>query len=91
MKLWLENRVDQQWEIGDDDLIEKFLAWRGRPGDGGHGALSRQEAIEWRGIEWALRLFIGEPNGLNSVFDRPDFEATLDRIYQRLHDRVYPR
>jgi hypothetical protein len=76
MRLWRENRINQEWSISDEDLIERFQKWP-----------RRARTIVWRGIEYALRLFITDREdrgGLNSVFDEEPFQQFLTRHWQRL-------
>jgi len=81
LRLWRENRRDQEWTISDADLLERFRKWPGRP-----GMAPRAELIDWRGHEWALSIFVSDPSGLNSVWDRPDWEALMGRIWPLLRE-----
>ena len=66
MKLYKENRIDQEYEIADSELIQKFKDAYSKS----KNYISLREA---RGIEFVLRFFIGSKDGLNSTVEEIEF------------------
>lgn len=74
MKLWKENRTDQQWELSMEEIAEQFASSQYSP----------HVIKHWR-LERCLRAFLTAPDGLNSVFDEEDF----DELYTIVSERVF--
>lgn len=73
MKLWKDNRLDQEHEIPNEDVAAGYLA-----SDYAKVAMP---------LERMLNLYIANPDGLSSTWgdphnaeDRHDFDAVLDLI-----------
>lgn len=69
MKLWKNNRVDQEWELADEEIIRRFKASEYAKAD--------------MGTDRALRLFLTgseERGGLASVFVEKEFTPLVRRL-----------
>lgn len=71
IKLWKENKTDQEWEISISDIVEKFM----RSKD-----YNDNELMDYYGPEHLLSLFIGSKDGLNSVIDQIDFKKVSHHL-----------
>jgi len=71
MKLWKDNRVANEWEMPDQDIVVRFLASK----------YNDTTAYPWP-VDRALRIFISdnEPEGLQSVWDEGD--PAYDRVLE---------
>lgn len=64
MKLWKGNRVDQEYELTPEEIINKFF--------------ESQEWRDWKtgntysSIYYLFRIFVGSRTGLNSVMEQKD-------------------
>lgn len=66
MKLWKDNKSNQEYEIPEKEIIDKFLK----------SDFYKEE------LPLGIRLmrFIVDKNGLNSVFETKDFHKLLDEL-----------
>ncbi len=64
MKLWRENRINQQYMLENNDIIKRYKK-------------SKFYNHE-RGNHWGLSVFISSPIGLNSSFEPSDFEVLFE-------------
>jgi hypothetical protein len=79
MKLWKSNRLDQEWEMTNEEIAQKFM-------ESGYA----KTCWEFGGLRMALVSFIASKDGLNSTWEwnekrgsiegSPDFLDILDRI-----------
>lgn len=71
MNLYRENRIDQAYELTSDEVLDQF-------------AVSPLFNIPAYRFETALRRFITNADGLNSVWEPDgDIEAVMNRAHQR--------
>ena len=76
MKLWKDNRTDQEWELPNEEIITRFKKsyhWKNR--------------TNYRGYDMALRHFISDRlnDGLNSVFEEYEIQNLFEnKSYQDL-------
>ncbi len=70
LTLWKENKKDQEWSMSYDEIGDKF-----RKSDyfvavskGGYS------------LEYGLKLFLSQNDGLNSVFDEEPFQDLFEEI-----------
>lgn len=70
MKLWKNNRIDQEWELDDNDIVSRFEA-------------SEWSTIEEWPTERRLRAFLtsSEHDGLSSVFEEDEFAVLFGRLF----------
>jgi hypothetical protein len=65
IKLWRENRVDQEWELSFEEVLNRFR-------------VSEFFGLEeW--LDRRLRAFITDQKGLNSVFEEADYQKLLEK------------
>jgi len=67
MKLWKENRIDQEYELANEEIAKQFL-----------GSIYGKKPYEFGGIATALILFISKPDGLNSSHDWDEKKGSID-------------
>ena len=71
MKMWKENKLDQEWEMDNDDIAIKF--WLSKP--------YRELVASCWPLDRAIRAFLTDPkDGLNSVFDEKEYEELYDVV-----------
>ena len=73
MKLWKNNRTDQEWELSNEEIARRFWADRAAKGAGEVGHLGK-----------ALRCFIvdhEENGGLSSVLDESEYDALHEVVF----------
>lgn len=68
VKLWKQNRTDQEWKISVSGLVERFMKSKGY-GD--------KDRMDYYGPESLLNSFIGRKDGLNSSIEQSDFKKVL--------------
>ena len=70
MKLWRDNKIDQEWELPEREIAERFF-----------GSPYADEPVP---LDRALRLFIAAPDGLSSVWvDDAAYDRILDIVVTR--------
>lgn len=77
MRLWRDNRIDGEYEISIDEILDKFLS-------------SQVFTEPARNFEFALIWFVTQPEGLNSSFDADDrekYRKELDLVIDRAVER----
>ncbi|GAI71785.1 unnamed protein product, partial [marine sediment metagenome] len=69
MKLWRENRLDQEWESTFEEIYQRFKAseWYDVPYP----------------LERKLALYMTDPKYLNSTYEKDDFLKLVDYIIKR--------
>lgn len=75
MRLWRENRTDQEWTATDDELVSGFLQW----------ADSHLSNLR---VEMQVRAYLVATDGAHSAFEEPDFQAFCERTWGRLKEAV---
>lgn len=70
MKLWKNNRLDQEWELPDSEIISRFAA-------------SEWSTIEGWTADRQLRAFLtsAQYDGLSSVFDEDEYAVLIDQLF----------
>jgi len=83
MKLWRENRLDQEWELSEDEILARFI---------------KSEHFNYYQKGWtldrALRAFITaleSEGGLNSVFEEDEYNILLDKVDALVYPLVTSR
>lgn len=73
MRLWENNRVDQEWELPDEEIIDRFLA-----------SDYRERFVN---LDRALRFFLANnrPPALNSVWEPTDYDLLFAKLWRRLY------
>lgn len=66
---WLNNKIDQHYELNEVDLIERFKNWMNT---------KEKSWLEYYYGEQGIRCFIAEKEGLSSVFDEKQYEGIYD-------------
>lgn len=75
MKLWKNNRLDKEWELSNEEILQKFK----------QSKFHKIESWPW---DRCLIAFITDPkDGLASVFDSDDFEKLLDDFLVDLENK----
>lgn len=67
MKLWKENKVNQEYELSNKEVAKRFL-----------GSIYGKKPYEFGGIGMALIWFISQPEGLNSSHDWDEKKGSID-------------
>lgn len=75
-KLWKENRVDQEWELGVAEIATRFLA----------SPYNTPTYLNHWPLERIVRAFLTSKDGLDSVFEESDYEA----IHEAIRSKVFP-
>jgi len=80
MYLWKENRLDKRYDMGYDEIYNKFIG--------------SEEFKKWKNHEtksnlyYSLIWFITDKNGLNSAFEKDDFEKLYDVVEMRINNEM---
>jgi len=69
MKLWKENKLNQEWEMSFEKIIEEFKRWD-----------FTYELRDLQPIDLRLRIFLTDKKGLNSAFEEEDFDKLFEII-----------
>jgi len=77
MKLWKDNKINQEWELKDITLISKFKHCLKHD-------KKIQDIRDYRSTEYAFRYFITSKEYLNSSFEESDFQALFKKHRQEL-------
>lgn len=77
MKLWKENRTDQEWEMSPETITDEFI-------------VSKWHELYKQGwpIERAISGFITDKDGLNSVCDTEDFQKLIKYVFRNMPQRI---
>lgn len=67
MKLWKENRLDQEHELANKEIAKQFL-----------GSIYGKKPYEFGGIATALVYFIGDKTGLNSSWEWNEEKGSIN-------------
>lgn len=86
MKLWKENRLDQEWVLSAEEVAKRFM-------ESGYA----KEYLNYGGVAMALVYFITSKDGLNSTWEwdekkgsiegSPDMLAILEIVEPKLLKR----
>ena len=64
MKLWKENKLNQGWELSNEEIIKRFM----------NSKFKEHETCGIFYLDVRLRYFITDKEGLNSSFDEKEFD-----------------
>lgn len=76
MKLWKENKIDQEYELSHKEIIEGFKK---------SSYYKRYKNPDDIDLDYALRLYITSKDGLNSIFGKYD---DFDKLYEYAREEV---
>jgi hypothetical protein len=74
MKLWKGNKLNQEWQMEDDKIIEGFKEWFQKNKDFG------------RPLEYCLIWFITSKEGLDSTYEQEEFDILFKKLNIREFD-----
>jgi len=74
MRLWKNNRVDEEWELRNEEIVKRFKESK-----------QYQDFKEGMHLRTALSMFISSKSGLSSVFEIDEFEELVE-TFLRLED-----
>jgi len=80
VKLWKENKTDQEWEIPVEELVKRFMESK---------IYKDKETLYYHGVGPSLTLFISGKDGLNSVIENEDFKKVEDCLFQKRQDKAF--
>jgi len=81
-RLWKNNRIDQEFTVGRDELKERFAAWLKSKG---------REYVSAHNSELLIRFFLTAQEGMSSTFEESDFVAFYEDMrpcvvdFDRIH------
>ena len=76
MKLWKENRLDQEYELPDEEVVKRFLTWA--------------ETHQFNILDRALADFICSKEGLNSSFEIADLDRIFGKALAEIKKSKKP-
>jgi hypothetical protein len=76
MKLWKNNRIDQEYELENKVIIGQFV-----------GSKYYQNVLLGMNLDRCLRGFICSDDGLKSVFEEGDYDILLKELLEVLRKR----
>ena len=83
MKLWKENKLDQEYELSHREIAKRFA----------ESHYATKDSLEYRPLRYLLTLFIASNDGLNSALDNnpnKDLNA-IEKIILTNHRYIYER
>lgn len=83
MKLWKENNIDQEYELSNTEIMNKFTNWYKKQED------QKKGITEYRGVHLSFNLFIGDKDGLNSVANDKAVMEFKEKYWKKLQSIVY--
>jgi hypothetical protein len=73
MKLWKENKLNQEWEKPNEEIANEFI--------------KSKFNNETRPTDSQLRLFVTARDGLNSVFEEDEYQELYELVLKLLKKR----
>jgi hypothetical protein len=68
VKLWKENRLNQEWELSNKEIAEKFMA----------SDFYKNRYEKYNSTDRALIWFISDKDGLNSTWEFDEKKGSID-------------
>ncbi len=76
MKFWKNNRLDQEFEMHPEKVLDKFLKSK-----------EYRDWLEGHNFDRSLRIFLTSKEGLFATFEKGDYDKLADYIFKNHESR----
>lgn len=77
MKFWKDNKLNQEWEIHPEEILDKFL-----------DSIYFKQWQEGYPIDRELPAFLCSKDGLSSVYEQEDYEKLREYVLRNYKSRL---